>query len=224
MALDPLSLMNAVKALSGAVRDLFPKHASKERDELKFLCESLKELQDNPGMHPYARASTLQHISGSVFDSPEVIEYVLNLQAPLNALGKFRSARSLLEHNPADPQRQLVFREKYADEHKRKRVNRRYDRGFLLGIIGCGLVPSIVLGWNGFAALGMVGPFFQPWHFIIAGELLAIPVTILCAMESIQRYKAEVLVAEQKPYPATAKPPELRRLTRSSRPALPNRR
>ncbi len=212
MAIEPLAVLNAAKTGVGLFRDLFPKSREKEHEEQTFAREFLKQVRDDPEMHPHCKKLGLQRIARARNSSAEAIEYVLNLQEPLDAVAMLRSGELMLKHDPAEPSRQLVFREPYADQTERRRVTRRYAWGALASLVAVFAAPLWLRVWRDMAAWKGEQPLFDLGLVLLVIESFAMPLAWLSARELMKRLNAEALVNLQKPYPQKPKPPVPSRL------------
>ncbi|MFD2450707.1 hypothetical protein [Ideonella paludis] len=90
------------------------------REEYKFARDFLKEVDDNPKMHPFLKQKGYQAIAGDTSLSAGEIEYILSLHDSARALKDYVLGKPYLEHLTTATSRQIVFKQRYESPWPRR--------------------------------------------------------------------------------------------------------
>ncbi|MBZ2206545.1 hypothetical protein [Massilia soli] len=174
-----------------AIKQYFDGNKNALREEYKFAKIFFQDLEDNPGMHAFARKKGFQAIGKNQDMPPSVIEYLMAFADPVQALSDYEASRGYLTSVEGRGKRQLQFASSFlfATEKRRKVLSVAY-----------------LLCASAFYFLA-----FTPWFLLTVGKIsttiainstivffpLGITVTVITTREFIQLRRAMRLVDVQ---------------------------
>lgn len=107
---------------------------SARRDEYNFAKKFFDELKQEPAMHPFARKKGFQAISRDQNIPFEVIDHLMNIKDPVDALKFYEDSKGYLQHTKVDGKVKIAFKGKSVSAEK-KAKNMSYV--FMMGASLC---------------------------------------------------------------------------------------
>lgn len=159
------------------------------REEYKFARDFIKDVSENPKMHPFLRQKGYQAIAGDTRLSASEIEYLLTLHDSARSLKDYVLGKPYLEHLATAAGSQVVFKRKF--EARLVRFSRKV---FFF-------VLYLLCYFAGFAPVAL--PVFKamsPAQVLVTfafTALLFFPAAFLALRAGVRVARAEVLVKNQ---------------------------
>lgn len=187
-----VKLITVILGIIGAAKviiDLSAGSKAKLRDEYRFAKEFLKDLAQEPKLHPLAVEKGYYAIAGTSAIKSKEIEYILSLENPDKCLKDYTLSRKYLEHLSSNKNTKIDFADKY-----KKTWARVWRKCTYLSIYFMG-------------ALAAMSPFlFQQYlkadtKQVLVFSAITIPTFGFFAFDSLRSfmkiYRAEALVKNQ---------------------------
>lgn len=111
-----VKLITVLLGIVGAAKvifDLSSGSKAKLRDEYRFAKEFLKDLTQDPKLHPLAIEKGYYAIAGTTAIKSKEIEYILSLENPDKYLKDYTLSRKYLEHLGTNESTRIDFARKY---------------------------------------------------------------------------------------------------------------
>lgn len=183
-----LKLLASALGVIGALKLLYDWAAlprGRMREQYAFARDFLKELEDNPAMHPYLVESGFQAIAGTRSITAAEARYIISLE-PITTLADYVFARSCLHVIQFETGWAPEFRGKYAEP--RPRFWRK------LGYLVVYLVAALAPFWLFILGAAHVFPRRETFQLAIAACGLW-PVAYMAMLEAARIGRAEGIVS-----------------------------
>ena len=187
-----VKIITVIFGIIGAAKVIFDLSAGskvKLREEYRFSKEFLKDLTQEPKLHPLAIEKGYYAIAGTASIKSKEIEYILSLENPDRCLKDYTLSRKYLEHLGENESTKIDFAIKYKNSWARTWRKTAYVTMYVLG---------------GFAAMS---PFLSQQFLstetkqVLVFSAITIPTFGLFAFDSLRSfikiYRAESLVKNQ---------------------------
>lgn len=187
-----VKLITVIFGIIGAAKiifDLSSGSKAKLRDEYRFAKEFLKDLAQEPKLHPMAIEKGYYAIAGTTAIKSREIEYILSLENPDKCLKDYTLSRKYLEHLGSNENTKVDFADKY-----KKSWARTWRKGIHLSVYFI-------------AALAAMSPFLLQQLLnaetkqVLVFSAITIPTFGFFAFDSLRSfikiYRAEALVKNQ---------------------------
>jgi hypothetical protein len=184
-----LTVIGVVAAATKVVRELSFMGKSRLAEEYRVAKEVLKDIQDNPDLHPLVAERGYFAIAGTSAINPADVEYLISIVNPATSLKDYVRSRKYVELD--ERRRRIDFRPKY-----KRKFSRLWRKAWylMMYIVWCVVAMGPLL----LIQPMKLEPKFAFWAFITlpGAGLLAISALIDCLKIS----KSETLVKCQEPH------------------------
>ncbi|MGV7207183.1 hypothetical protein ACLB1G_04945 [Oxalobacteraceae bacterium A2-2] len=122
--------------LAPALFNLWLGRKGQSRDEYQYARDFLKDLADQPDMHPYVRQIGYQALANHRDVEPDEVAYILTFTSPVRALRNFLLGRPYLKLVKEGDSRRLVFRPRYSKLWQRRWRKGVYFAAYFISTVG----------------------------------------------------------------------------------------
>lgn len=159
------------------------------REEYKFARDFLKDLKDDPDLHPFLKQKGYQAIAGDTKLSASEIEYLLELHDSARALKDYVLGRPYLRHFTTAVNQKITFESRYETAWSRNWRSLMYFllyMAFFLGAFSPMFIPSV-----------KAASFPDKTLYFAFTLLLFLPAAFLALRAGTRIVRAEALVKNQ---------------------------
>ncbi|MEI8613671.1 hypothetical protein P4S54_08215 [Shewanella sp. PP-He15 brown] len=131
-----IKIITVIFGIIGAAKIIFDLSTGskvKLRDEYRFAKEFLKDLTQEPKLHPLAIEKGYYAIAGTASIKSKEIEYILSLENPDRCLKDYTLSRKYLEHLGDNENTKIDFANKYKNPWPRAWRKAAYIITYVLG-------------------------------------------------------------------------------------------
>lgn len=181
-------LLGAIATMKVVYEWLYGKH-DRLREEYKFARDFLKDLKDDPDLHPFLKQKGYQAIAGDITLSANEIEYLLELQNSGRALKDYVVGRPYLRHFTTATNQKVAFESRYQSGWSR---NWRKAMYFILymTLFMCAFSPILLTDVK-------ASSLADKTLYLAFTLLLFAPAAILALRAGVRIARAEALVKNQ---------------------------